>query len=102
MGLGSVETTSLAQARELVDKWRTEVAKGRDPILSREKGMRTAPRADTSFETIMAEAFEAHKAELKDDGIAGRWTSPLVYHVLPKIGRGGRNWLKDGGVKASR
>ena len=34
-----------------------------------------------------ADAFEARKAELKGDGTAGRWLSPLTLHVLPKLGK---------------
>lgn len=30
--------------------------------------------------------FEARKAELKGDGEAGRWMSPLTLHVIPKLG----------------
>jgi hypothetical protein len=30
--------------------------------------------------------FEARKAELEGEGIAGRWMSPLKVHVIPKIG----------------
>ena len=33
------------------------------------------------------DAFEARKAELKNDGSAGRWLSPLTIHVLPKLGK---------------
>ena len=36
---------------------------------------------------IAKEAFEARKAELKGDGVAGRWFSPLELHVLPKLGK---------------
>ncbi|WP_367869228.1 tyrosine-type recombinase/integrase [Phaeobacter inhibens] len=32
-------------------------------------------------------AFEARKAELKGDGKAGRWLSPLELHVIPKLGK---------------
>jgi integrase len=35
---------------------------------------------------IALDAFESRKAELKDDGKAGRWLSPLEIHVLPKLG----------------
>ena len=36
----------------------------------------------------MAEqAFEARKAELKEDGQAGRWFTPLKLHVLPRLGK---------------
>jgi hypothetical protein len=36
---------------------------------------------------VPVEAFEARKAQLKGDGKAGRWFSPLELHVLPKLGR---------------
>jgi integrase len=39
------------------------------------------------FRDIAEDAFESRKADLKDDGKAGRWFSPLELHVLPKIGR---------------
>jgi hypothetical protein len=35
---------------------------------------------------IAIDAFESRKAELKGDGKAGRWFSPLELHVLPKLG----------------
>jgi integrase len=31
--------------------------------------------------------FEARKAELKRDGDAGRWMSPLKVHIVPKLGK---------------
>ena len=45
-----------------------------------------ARREDISLAIITQDAFEARKAELKDDGKAGRWMSPLTLHVLPKLG----------------
>ena len=36
---------------------------------------------------VSLDAFESRKAELKGDGKAGRWFSPLELHVLPKLGR---------------
>ena len=36
---------------------------------------------------IALDAFESRKAELKGDGKAGQWFSPLQLHVLPKLGR---------------
>jgi hypothetical protein len=35
----------------------------------------------------MLEAFEAKRPTLKDGGKAGRWLSPIVKHVIPKIGK---------------
>ncbi len=36
---------------------------------------------------IAVGALKSRKAELKDDGNAGRWFSPLELHVLPKLGK---------------
>ncbi|MBO6603099.1 MAG: site-specific integrase [Roseicyclus sp.] len=36
---------------------------------------------------IAMDAFESRKADLKGDGAAGRWYSPLEHHVLPKLGQ---------------
>ena len=36
---------------------------------------------------IALDAFESRKAELKGDGKAGRWFSPLELHILPKLGK---------------
>ena len=43
-------------------------------------------KANNTLATIAEEAFEARKAELRDDGRAGRWFSALENHVLPKLG----------------
>lgn len=48
---------------------------------------RAARREDVSLAVLTADAFEARKAELKRDGKAGRWLSPLNGHVLPKLGK---------------
>jgi integrase len=87
MGLGSLLYVSLKEAREEATKWRSLVRQGKDPIKERERERRLAARADHALASVAAEAFEARKAELKGDGKAGRWFSPLQLHVLPKIGR---------------
>ncbi len=87
MGLGSVSQVSLKQARVEADRWRTVVRQGKDPIKERERQRREAERSDTTLNRIALEAFEAKKAELKGDGKAGRWFSPLELHVLPKLGK---------------
>jgi integrase len=86
MGLGSLDVVSLKQARDLAARWRAEVLQGRDPIKVRQALARAERRSDTSFRTIAEAAFEARKADLKDDGRAGRWMSPLEVHVLPRLG----------------
>jgi integrase len=87
MGLGGFPALGLADARAAADRWRAVAAAGRDPIKEREAERRAASRADISLATITADCFEARKAELKGDGTAGRWLSPLTIHVLPKLGK---------------
>lgn len=87
MGLGGFPALGLADARAVADRWRAVATAGRDPIKEREAERRAATRADTSLAKITADCFEARKAELKGDGQAGRWLSPLSHHVLPKLGK---------------
>jgi len=87
MGLGGFPSLGLADARKLSDRWRSMAAAGRDPIKEREAEERAARREDISLAIITQDAFEARKAELKDDGKAGRWLTPLTLHVLPKLGK---------------
>jgi integrase len=87
MGLGGYPDIGLAQAREAADRWRIAAKEGRDPIKERARERREQRREDISLAVLTADAFEARKAELKNDGKAGRWLSPLQIHVLPKLGR---------------
>jgi integrase len=73
--------------RKLAQRWRKVAAEGRDPVKEREAEARAARREDISLAVITADAFETRKAELKGDGKAGRWLSPLERHVLPKLGK---------------
>ena len=87
MGLGGYPSLGLAHARKIAGHWRDVAAAGRDPVKEREAEQRAARREDISLAVLTADAFEARKAELKGDGTAGRWLSPLTLHVLPKLGR---------------
>ena len=87
MGLGGFPSLGLAEARKLAERWRNVAAAGRDPVKEREAEERAARREDISLAILTHDAFEARKAELKGDGIAGRWLSPLTLHVLPKLGK---------------
>ncbi len=86
MGLGSITEVSLKEAREAADKQRSFVRKGIDPIRERQRLRQEAVRNLHSLRDIALDAFESRKAELKDDGKAGRWLSPLEHHILPKLG----------------
>jgi len=87
MGLGGFPTLGLADARKLSERWRSMAAAGRDPIKERDAERRAARRENISLSIITEDAFEARKAELKGDGKAGRWMTPLTLHVLPKLGK---------------
>ena len=87
MGLGGFPSLGLADASKLAERWRNVAASGRDPVKEREAEERAARREDITLAILTADAFEARKAELKGDGTAGRWLSPLTIHVLPKLGK---------------
>ncbi|MBI1495225.1 tyrosine-type recombinase/integrase [Halocynthiibacter styelae] len=87
MGLGPYPEVSLRQAREAATEARQHVREGRSPIKVRQKERREAERNLHLLKDIALDAFEARKAELKGDGKAGRWFTPLELHVLPKLGR---------------
>ena len=87
MGLGSVRDISLKEARELSDKWRSIAKQDKDPIKERERERREAARERHTLAAVAEQAFEARKAELKGDGKAGRWFTPLELHVLPRLGK---------------
>ena len=86
MGIGSLADVSLTDAREAAANWRKMVASGRDPIKERDRLRREAAMSRPTLWAVAQEAFEARKAQLKGDGKAGRWFSPLELHVLPKLG----------------
>jgi hypothetical protein len=85
MGLGAYPDVSLKEAREAATHNRTLVRQGLDPIKERERLRREAARNIHMLTDIALDAFESRKAELKGDGIAGSWFSPLKLHILPKL-----------------
>jgi len=87
MGLGSIADVSLSAAREDAAKWRALARQGVNPILERERQKREGERNSHLLKDVADEAFEARKAELKGDGKAGRWFTPLELHILPKLGK---------------
>ncbi len=84
MGLGSWPDVSIAEARDRAHDARKAVRYGEDPIEKRREQRRTA-RSITVREAIES-CFKARQVELKHDGTAGRWLSPLQTHIIPKIG----------------
>lgn len=87
MGLGPYPDVKLKEARETAADARKLVREGKDPIVEREKRRLAGMQSLHLFRDVAQDAFESRKAELKGDGKAGRWFSPLELHVLPKLGR---------------
>ena len=86
MGLGGYPAVSLKEARESAEKWNAVVRGGKDAIKERERERREAERNLHVLNEIATDAFETRKAELKGEGKAGSWFTPLKLHVLPKLG----------------
>ncbi|WP_108839296.1 site-specific integrase [Tateyamaria sp. Alg231-49] len=87
MGLGSFPDVTLKAARDEADKWPAVVRDGKDAIKERERRRRESESNMHILRDVALDAFESRKAELKGDGKAGRWFSPLELHVLPKLGK---------------
>lgn len=85
MGLGGWPDVSIAEAREKASEARQRVRDGIDPVAARQKA--AIPVRRMSVKETIESCFEARQAELKDDGKAGRWKSPLNVHVIPAIGK---------------
>lgn len=87
MGLGSISDVSLKEARQSAEHWRAFVRKGVDPIKERQRQRREDAHNLNCLDEIARDAFESRKAELKDNGKAGRWFTPIELHILPKLGK---------------
>jgi len=85
MGMGRWPDVSIGEAREKAIEARSQLRNGKDPIVERDKLTRITN--GTTLADVIAGCFEARKAELKNDGAAGRWLSPLKVHIIPKIGK---------------
>ncbi len=90
MGLGRWPDISLADARRSRDEWKAELLAGRDPITTRDAQRQAEierrEQADPTFADLTRTVFEAKQAGLRAGGERGRWMSPLVTHILPRIG----------------
>ncbi|WP_375553867.1 tyrosine-type recombinase/integrase [Roseovarius mucosus] len=87
MGLGSLKTVSLADARRKADAVRQQVYAGVDPIKERRLQRQQANARDGRLEALAMATFEAQKPSLKGANANGAWLSPLRVHVLPKLGQ---------------
>lgn len=84
MGLGRWPDVSIAEARERATTARKTIRDGLDPIQQRAKAKRVVKRL--TLKEAIDGCYKAKQAELKKDGTAGRWMSPLSSHIIPKLG----------------
>ncbi|WP_139413087.1 tyrosine-type recombinase/integrase [Bartonella mastomydis] len=86
MGLGSCSVVSLKEARLKATACRDLLHQGIDPIRKRNNEKLQRSIDSISLREIVLSAFEAKKSELKNEGTAARWLTPLTLHVFPKLG----------------
>ena len=84
MGLGRWPDVSIAEARDRAATARLKLRDGVDPIQVRAKSKRIVKRL--TLKEAIDGCYKAKQAELKNDGTAGRWMSPLLSHIIPKLG----------------
>lgn len=82
IGLGSLSTLSLADAREEAARVRREVRSGVDPVAERRKAREIIP----SFRDAAVRVHTEHKAAWKNGKHQAQWISTLETYVFPSIG----------------
>lgn len=85
MGLGRWPDVSISEARERAATARRMLRDGIDPIQERTKSKRTIKLL--TLKDAIDGCYKAKQAELKKDGDAGRWMSPLNTHIIPTLGK---------------
>jgi integrase len=90
MGLGSLNTVSLNEARESALECRKLLRDGRDPIEERKARLAGARAAATlrspTFQDCAEEFVAAHRAEWTSSIHARQWRATLATYVYPLIG----------------
>lgn len=87
MGLGPYPSISLADARVRHKYFKRIKTLGKDPLEVRDAEREAALRNNyRDLTTIFEDFFETYKRQLKGEGEAGRWWSPIKNHVLPSLG----------------
>jgi integrase len=90
MGLGSVETFTLAEARERARLQRQLLADGIDPIEARKRQEMAAALAkaqQVAFQACAKDYIKAHRSGWKSEKHADQWTATLETWVYPVIGK---------------
>ena len=89
MGLGSVDTFSLKEARERARQCRQLLADGIDPIenrLAQRDNRRVEDAARITFKDAATEFIKAHEEGWKNKKHIQQWSNTLVAYAFPKLG----------------
>jgi integrase len=91
MGLGSLKTYGLADAREQARKCRQMVVEGQDPIAERDARKVAKQKAESTtsptFERCAINYMAAHEAGWRNAKHRYQWTATLRTYAFPVIGR---------------
>jgi integrase len=89
MGLGSIELTGLAEARERAIQYRQLLLQGIDPLEHRRSAKadaRLLAASALTFEECASAYIAAHKAEWRHPKTVQQWTGSLVKHAYQFLG----------------
>ena len=91
MGLGSIRSVTLAEARTAAAESRLLVAKGVDPIAGRaepefDPPQIVAPPTGPTFREFAEQYIEQHTGDWRSKQHEAQWSSSLKMHVFPLIG----------------
>jgi len=82
IGLGSLKSVSLADARELAFVMRKKIAQGIDPVAERKRERLVIP----TFREAAKQVHEEHKASWKNGKHQQQWIATLETYAFPKLG----------------
>jgi len=83
IGLGSLKTVSLAEAREAALAMRKQVAQGLDPVAERRREKIVIP----TFRDAALQVHAEHRAGWKNGKHVAQWLTTLESYAFPKLGR---------------
>ena len=89
MGLGSLVTFTLAEARDRATKYRQMIADGLDPIDERRNALLIKRMAEANIITFAAAAekyIAANKSSWRNDKHQDQWRNTLTTYAFPVIG----------------
>jgi integrase len=90
MGLGSLQSVTLAEAREVASQARRQLELGTDPIAARDAARAAAAAANAkqiSFDECALAYVAAHRAGWRNVEHARQWKTTLATYASPIIGR---------------